>query len=208
MGIEARRKRERLERRNAILRAAIEAYEHEGYYATTMDKIAEIAEFSRATLYLYFKTKDEIFVHAIVSRSDYFADLLEDLYKRRKSVRDHLIDELWWIFKKYYDEEPASFSAILYFHQSEMVRNLSEPLRLLIYRSGARNVSLMHKIAAYGIKEGLFRKCNPKTLAEVIWTSFLGIVQLENSKAILSRKTHMEITRDLAVEVLKKGIRV
>jgi AcrR family transcriptional regulator len=31
-----------------------------------MEKIAETAELGRATLYLYFKTKDEIFIHAIL----------------------------------------------------------------------------------------------------------------------------------------------
>ena len=33
--------------------------------ATTMGKIAEKAELSKATLYLYFNTKDEIFIHTL-----------------------------------------------------------------------------------------------------------------------------------------------
>lgn len=50
MGIEERREVERLERRKAILQAAFEVFGDEGYLATTMDKIAERTDLSRATL--------------------------------------------------------------------------------------------------------------------------------------------------------------
>ena len=76
MGIKERREREKSERRESILKAAIRVYDKEGYHAITMEKIAEAAELSRATLYLYFKTKDEIFIHAILSSSDFFRERL------------------------------------------------------------------------------------------------------------------------------------
>ena len=72
MGIKERRAREKRERRESILKAAIRVYDQEGYHAITMEKIAEAAELGRATLYLYFKTKDEIFIHAIVSYASFF----------------------------------------------------------------------------------------------------------------------------------------
>ena len=82
MGIEERRERERGERRDLILQSAVQVYSQEGYHATTMEKVAQQAELSRATLYLYFKTKEELFVEAIVSCTDYFGDVLEDIYDR------------------------------------------------------------------------------------------------------------------------------
>ena len=59
MGIEERRERERLERKKAIVDATIEFMNKRSYYATTMEKIAESAELSRATHYLHFNTKDD-----------------------------------------------------------------------------------------------------------------------------------------------------
>ncbi|MEJ2586468.1 MAG: TetR/AcrR family transcriptional regulator [Deltaproteobacteria bacterium] len=206
MGIKERREREKNERRESIFKAAIRVYTREGYHAVTMEKIAEAAELSRATLYLYFKTKDEIFIHAIVAYSDFFTKRLESLYADRVEMRDKLLASLWFTFIDFYENDRESFNATLYFHQSEMIRNLPEGLRLLLDRSGSRNYAYLSKIMAYGIEEGIFRECNAKTLAEVVWTSFLGIIHLENSKSAMDRRNHLEVTRNLALKMLSQGI--
>ena len=206
MGIKERRAREKNQRRDSILEAAIKVYDQEGYHAITMEKIADTAELSRATLYLHFKTKDEIFIHAIVSYSDFFRKRLEKLYARRAEIKDDLLASLWSTFIAFYEKDRASFSATLYFHQSEMIRNLPENLRIMLDHSGSRNYEYLSKIMAYGIGQGVFRECDPKTLAEVVWTSFLGIIHLENSKKAMSRKIHLEITWNLALEMLSRGI--
>ena len=206
MGIKERRERERGERRELILRAAIDVYMQEGYHGTTMDKIAEIAELSRATLYLYFKTKDEIFVSAIVNQSGYFTQLLDDIYARREKIGGQLTVELWRSFKRFYDRDPATMNATLYFHQGQMLKSLSESLRLELDRSGSKNFNRLCAIMEYGTQAGFFKDCNPKTLAEFVWTAFLGILHLENSKAAMSRKTHIEETWALGLDILERGM--
>jgi len=207
VGIPERRERERSERRDSILQAAVQVYMEEGYHATTMEKIAETAELSRATLYLYFKTKDEIFVQAIIRQSEFLAGLLEGLYLRRKEIGEDLLRELWDSFKTFYSMDPSIINVTLYFHQSQMLRSLPDSLRLDLDRSGSLNYSWMCKIMAYGIRKGLFRKCNEKTLAEFIWTSFLGIVHLENSKMAMGRKTHLQETWSLGMSILEEGLK-
>lgn len=206
MGIVERRKREKDLRREIAMDAAMAIYNEEGYHAITMEKIAERCEISRASLYLYFKNKDEILINAIVDHTEYFTDILQDLYENREQLRDNLLQELWARFIDFYEKEPETFNASLYFQNSEMILNLPENLRDNIDESGSKVVSLQHKIIEYGVKAGMFIDCNPMTLSEVIWTSFLGIVQLERSKQVLSRKGHYESTRDLALEVLSRGI--
>ncbi|EFK07476.1 transcriptional regulator, TetR family [delta proteobacterium NaphS2] len=206
MGIKERREREKNERRDSILKAAIQVYDKEGYHAITMEKIAETAELGRATLYLYFKTKDEIFIHAILSYSDFFRQRLKELYANRSEIKDNLLESLWLTFIEYYEKDRESFNATLYFHQSEMIRNLPGDLRILLDRSGSHIYAYLSKIMAYGIEQGVFRDCSAKTLAEVVWTSFLGIIHLENSKRAMNRKSHLLITWQLALELLSKGI--
>jgi TetR/AcrR family transcriptional regulator len=206
MGIKERRAREKTQRRESILEAAIAVFGQEGYHAITMEKIAEAAELSRATLYLHFKTKDEIFVHAIVSYSDFFRGQLENLYARRVKIKDDLLGALWSTFIAFYDKDRTSFNATLYFHQSEMIRNLPEELRILLDRSGSHIYAGLSKIMAYGIEQGVFRDVSAKTLAEVVWTSFLGIIHLENSKGAMFRKDHLSVTWNLALEMLSRGI--
>jgi AcrR family transcriptional regulator len=206
MGIEERREREKEERRELILQSAVQVYAEEGYHGTTMEKVAQKAELSRATLYLYFKTKEEIYVDAIVSCTDYFGDLMENIYDRRETIKDNLMRELWKGFQKYYGKDPVIFDLTLYFHQQEMLRRLPEELRLLLDRSGSRVHGLLSKLMEYGMSQGYFFECDPRTLAEVVWTGFLGIIHLENSKKAMSRKNHLDITWDLAYKILAKGI--
>ena len=206
MGVTERRKREREIRRESALAAAMSVYEEEGYHAITMEKIAERSELSRAALYLYFKSKEEILVSAIVAHSDYFAEVLTDVYNNREKTKDQLLEKLWECFHKFYVKDPATFTAWQYFHQSDVIGNLSQELRDVLHEAGAKVVALQHKIVEYAIAEKVFIDCNHRTLSEVIWSSFLGIIYIERSKKVLSRRSHLEDTQEIAKGVLAHGV--
>jgi len=61
MGIQERREREKTERRGAILNSAREMILLQRIEKISMDDIASKAELSKATLYLYFSGKEELF---------------------------------------------------------------------------------------------------------------------------------------------------
>ena len=206
MGVMERRKREREVRRELAMDAAMSIYEEEGYHAITMDKIAERAELSRAALYLYFKNKEEILVSAIVAHADYFARVLNEVYDNRASTKQQLLEKLWECFQKFYEKDPATFTAWQYFHQSDVIGNLSPELRDILHEAGAKVVALQHKIVHYAITEKVFIDCDDRALSEVIWSSFLGIIYIERSKKVLSRKGHLESTQDVAKRVLAQGV--
>ncbi|MCX5807043.1 MAG: TetR/AcrR family transcriptional regulator [Proteobacteria bacterium] len=206
MGILERRKREKELRQELAISAAMAIYDEEGYHAITMDRIAERSELSRAALYLYFKSKEEILIKATVSFFDDFAALLQGLYDNREKNKYRLFEDLWGCFKQIYEKNPSTFAASQYVHHREIIRNLPEDLRNILFKSGAKVVGLQHMIVEYGVKEGVFIEVDSRTLSEVIWASFLGIVYLERSKNTLSKKNHLSITHDLALMVLAKGI--
>ncbi len=58
----SRRAKRKLERREAIVDAAARVFQDKGTNAATMDDVAEAAEVSKGTLYLYFSSKDDLFV--------------------------------------------------------------------------------------------------------------------------------------------------
>jgi len=60
MGISERREREKIERRNAILECARELVLAHGVENVNMEDIASKAELSKATVYLYFSSKEEL----------------------------------------------------------------------------------------------------------------------------------------------------
>jgi len=206
MGVSERRRRERESRRELAIDAAMSIYEQEGYHAITMEKIAERSELSRSVLYLYFKNKEEILVSAISAHADYFAQVLNDLHVNRERVKSQLLEKLWECFQKFYEKDPVTFTAWQFFHQSDVVGNLSEELRGSLYQAGAKVVELQHKIIKYAIDEGVFVDCDYRTLSEVIWSSFLGIIYIERSKGAFSRKNHQNATQDMARQILSQGL--
>ncbi|GAB4341237.1 MAG: TetR/AcrR family transcriptional regulator [Flammeovirgaceae bacterium] len=96
MGIVERKERERQEMRDNILKAAKELFIKEGYEKTSIRNIAESIEYSPATIYLYFKDKDEIFYTLHV---DGFNLLLEKM-QQTEGIEDPL-EKLYQIGKIY-----------------------------------------------------------------------------------------------------------
>ena len=60
MGISERKAREKEELRGKIITAALDMYIAEGYDHVSIRKIADVVEYSPATIYLYFQSKDEL----------------------------------------------------------------------------------------------------------------------------------------------------
>ena len=78
MGIVERREREKEQRRSNILDAAEEIFFSKGFNTATMDEVAETAELSKGTLYLYFKSKEELY-YGIASRA---LSLLREMFQK------------------------------------------------------------------------------------------------------------------------------
>ena len=65
MGTAERREREAAHRRAEILSAAKKLFRRQGYAGTTMPQIAEAAELAPGTLYLYFPSKEALYVELV-----------------------------------------------------------------------------------------------------------------------------------------------
>ena len=61
MGTRDRRAREKVGRREAILKAAKEVFARKGLLASTIDDVAQRAEVAKGTIYLHFKAKEDLF---------------------------------------------------------------------------------------------------------------------------------------------------
>ncbi len=57
-----RREREKKQRRSTIIQAAEKLFISRGFETTTMEQIANESEYSKGTLYNYYKSKDELFL--------------------------------------------------------------------------------------------------------------------------------------------------
>ncbi len=99
MSIQDRREREKEQRRNDIINAAEKLFFSKGYDDVSMNDIANAVELSKATLYLYFDNKEELFF-AIVLRGTL---VLNSTIKEEVNKAESGIDKVSRFRKAYYD---------------------------------------------------------------------------------------------------------
>ncbi|NEA62491.1 TetR family transcriptional regulator [Streptomyces sp. SID12488] len=87
------RERKKIKTRMAIRAATYELIGHQGYDATTIEQIAELAEVSQSTVFRYFPTKEDI-----VLTDEYDSMLEEEL--RARPADEPWIDSLRYVLKR------------------------------------------------------------------------------------------------------------
>jgi len=79
----SRRERDKLLRRQDILRAAEHVFALKGYYEATMQDIARQAQYATGTVYLYFKDKEDLYFSLVEHK---YRDLLAILKERTSAA--------------------------------------------------------------------------------------------------------------------------
>ena len=69
-GVPSRREREKVQRREDLLRAAKKVFFKKGIHTATIDDVAHEAEVGKGTVYLYFDTKETILAHLLLEGLD------------------------------------------------------------------------------------------------------------------------------------------
>src|SRR5512137_2373811 len=117
MSIAERREREKRERRDSIIDAAEKIFFAKGFAATTMDEIAEAVELSKGTLYLYFKTKEDIYVD-IVERCLHV--LIEEFREAARASETGLekVKAIGRALVAFYENCPCRFNVLFYHHEN------------------------------------------------------------------------------------------
>jgi Transcriptional regulator len=82
--------------RNKIIQAAIKVFSEKGYHRSTMDEIAKEVGVSKATLYTYFKSKEEILKVIWISSNQMLID--NQSFERRDCLK--VLEELYNIISE------------------------------------------------------------------------------------------------------------
>ncbi|MGH2569187.1 MAG: TetR/AcrR family transcriptional regulator, partial [Bacteroidota bacterium] len=99
MGIQERKEREKEHRREEILNAAQRVFFEKGLQTATMDEIAEVAELSKGTLYLYYKSKEDLYL-AVMIRG---LEILYNMFAQTTSTKEPTIVQLVKLGDAYYE---------------------------------------------------------------------------------------------------------
>jgi AcrR family transcriptional regulator len=207
MGIQERRQREKERRKQQIMVAAKRVFIKKGYNRTTMENIAEEAELSAGTLYLYFKSKSELWATLSVRVLQYLLMRLEHLLTHQDTDDVGNISELKAVLLDAYEFDPMIFKNLFNLQTSDSLKDLSPGLIDEIKSLGQQCLSKIAVIFQQGIDQGKFTDRHPKAIADIVWSLFSGVVLWEGSKHLgAASSVRLQTTMETAFEILEKGI--
>jgi AcrR family transcriptional regulator len=88
----SRREREKAAHRQEIMNAAVRVFARRGFAAATLDEIAQEAEFSKGTLYLYFPSKEDLLFNVLFDLVQFVVVGFKTTLKGTRSFRAELTD--------------------------------------------------------------------------------------------------------------------
>jgi len=116
-----------MDRKQAILDAALELFSERGFYGTTVAMIAERAQVGAGTIYRYFADKEDL-VNALFQHwksammKAFLADLPTDLPPRR------LFHELWHRFARFSQDNPLVLTFLEFHYHASYLSEASRRL--------------------------------------------------------------------------------
>jgi AcrR family transcriptional regulator len=148
----------------AILKAAKDCFARYGYEKTTLDDIGKIARLNKASLYYYFKNKEDIFIQVVLSEAKDFIEKLQNSALQAESIEEKIVTYLIARMRYYRD--------VLNLHQlSVTIVQEIQPKFDEVYQ-GVKNeeIAYLESILKQGIKQKVFELHNSLQIAEVLIT--------------------------------------
>ena len=206
MAVAARRERERTARREAILDAAQELIAEEGYHGMRMDSVAEAAELSKGTLYLYFENKDALCAAVATRLIDTFLPFLEGALDDAETGLD-AIRALLYAYYDFTQENPHHFRfALAWLSAGERMDDSTEAFKTYRGRVG-HMLSLVASSLQRGQADGSIRKdLDVFPQAIQIWTSFLGVVLVGLNREAMQQRVPVPVDLQQLVPLHVDGV--
>jgi AcrR family transcriptional regulator len=183
--IQARKERERAAREELILDHAQTVLLRDGFQNLNLDELAQAIEYSKGTLYLHFKTKEDIALavvtRALKERADFFERALQFHGRSRERVRG--IGFACCQFAKAY---PDYYNVEMMLKSQSFWEKADEVRQHQYAMEGGRCFRAMHRIVTEGLQSG---DLPPGKLSseQVVFS----IASLAIGSHIMGRNTHL-----------------
>ena len=210
MTTKARREREKEERRQSILRAAHEVFFESGFHRATVDDVAEQAEVSKGTVYLYFESKETLLAHLLLEGLDELVGNLERAYSAAKSRSpDEQLQRLGWAYLHFFEDEPRYFRLLMAMDRGRFRDSVTPEVYQRVLSTSLEGLGWVVRSIQQGIDEGLFHCCDVQSAASILWATLNGALELMEHPL---RREMVGVERDafyrVALETVIQGLRM
>ena len=181
MSISQRQLEERKMRQDRILSGALNVFKEKGLEGATMDEIANASGFGKATLYYYFKSKEDVFSAILEDGWEKIWESLEPVIAQQDSPRKTFVNVLIKIAENA-QNRPGLFEFL--FNVPKTIKLDKQPWKEYQYRL----YTVIQGLLEDGIKEGEFPQIDPQLLFKALGGLFMGLVFMGDRKEPVTDK--------------------
>ena len=206
-----RREREKQQKRNHIIDAAERLFFRKGYSNTSMDEVAEEAEYSKGALYIYFKDKEDLYLAINYRGLLILKDMFEKAYQKGKDglEKARKIGEAYLRFSQEY---PNYYNAMHYYECTQINFKISETSAQQCEEAGQQVLGIVARAIHTGIDDGTIREnLDPMNTATVLWAHSTGMISIMSVRGEHLKEQHnlnindvMRLSFDMMSKSLEK----
>lgn len=150
-------------RKQEIIKAAAILFSKKSYHDVTVDQIAEQVGVAKGTIYLYFESKENLYLGILEATFKTIESILEKEIAKKDPAPEKLKKMLTLVFQFYFQN--LDVLRILTRDETRLIREHFE----FTEHWRRRRIKLYRKILEKGIKEGSFRPANTELMALIIF---------------------------------------
>jgi len=174
----SRRKKEKEQRKMAILKASQQLFFKKGYQSVSVESIARKAQISKGTVYLYFNSKEEIYAEILLNDIEEFNDKVSDIVDEGRGAAE-MLRKFSDVYVDFFLNDRELFRIMMSFMLRADHLNFSEELNKHMIRTTNKSVEVVDRALEHGFETGEF--CNRKDLMKgrnVVWGLLNGVISL------------------------------
>jgi TetR/AcrR family transcriptional regulator len=182
VGIAERKAREKERRRNTILAAAKRLILKHGVEGMSMNQLAESTELNKATLYLYFRDKDDLIDAVVYEGLVLLEEESQQAGHRARSGLERVL-QLARVSFAFYKRQPLYFYALNHQERRRLAERLETPFAAKGNEVAARVFAKMAEAVRQGIADGTIRRgIDVDVFLVLLYAHVYGVMHTINSK--------------------------
>ena len=193
MSISNRQLEERRMRQDRILSGALSVFKESGLDGATMDEIANASGFGKATLYYYFKSKEDVFSAILVEGWEKIWESLEPVISETGSPRKIFVNVLIKIAENA-QNRPGLFEFL--FNVPKAIKIDNQPWKEYQHRL----YSVIQGLLEDGIEKGEFPQVDPQLMFKALGGLFMGLVFMGDRKEPVTDKDVEKLLNELIID--------
>ena len=191
-----------------ISNSALKLFANSGFVKTTVNKIALEAQISSGALYLYYKSKYDLYALPSVKILKRLAQRINEI-ANLAITEEAKIDLVRDTFVEIYNYDSYALSNLVHLLSNDLLGNLSKETVLQIKESSDLIQNVITQVIKEGIEHGGFIDEEPAILSNLIWASFIGVVFRVTSKKLLPmHKESFKHSLNMTFKIITCGMKL